>query len=263
MKQKKVIPLTAWLVGTMIILACSLVTQATPTAIPSSTPLPPTVPPTSTPTEVPPPTSTLVPTPLEAAILYQDDFSSNTHNWDIGTDSTDTGSTETSIVDGQYVVNLTAKSEYYAHGISLPGFSGKNFIMSIDVTILDTTMKNTGDLWLSFDIRDTGTKYYDFRITDGESQLIFAQDKKDDVILWDWIKSSALKLDKGVTNNFNFGVSGETFTLYINDELAGSATDATHNESGDIYFIIMLSNVNDNLRLGIDNLIIRESAVSN
>jgi hypothetical protein len=256
MKQQKVIRLTVCLIGTMIILACNAVVQSTPTAVPTFTSLPPTAAPTAVPTDVPP-TSTLAPSPSDEDILYQDDFSSNAHGWDTGTETTDGGSTEMNIVDGQYVINISAKSEYYGPVIFIPDFSVQDFIMSVDMTILDTNMKDTGDLWLAFDVRGIDNDYYSFEFFGGKSKLILAQENKDDVDIWDWVKSSALKLDKGVTNTFKFEVSGETFTFYANDKKISSATNATINKSGEIDFIIMLINANENLRIAIDNLSIQ------
>jgi hypothetical protein len=249
MKQNKVIRLTASLVGALTILACGVATQATPAPLlPTATPM----------IALPASTNTITPVPptLEPEILYQDDFSSNANGWDIGEESADNGSTEANIVDGQYVLNMTAKSEYFGSVTYIPGFSGKDFVMSIDITILEDVPEN---LLLSFDVRGSGPKYYSFSFFNGASGLALTQDGKDDVTLWDWMTSSPIEFEKGVTKNFKFEANGPVLSLYVNDEKINSATDTTIDESGEIDFIIMLPDANETLSIAFDNLIIKST----
>jgi hypothetical protein len=263
MKPQKVIRLTAWCIGIMAILACNAVTQlvATPTPIPPTATLtatPTAVPPTSTSTSTAvPPTPTFV---VESGILYQEDFSSNANGWKTGKEIKDGGSVEKNVTDGQYVVTLSSTSEYFSALIAVPNFSGKDFVMSMDATILETTMRNIPNgLWLSFDVRSSDPDYYSFAFFMGDFRLIRSKGSKfkDDVLLWDWTTLNDLNLKQGATNTFKFEVNETNFTLYLNDQKIKSATDDTLNESGEVDFIVLLADVNETLTIAFDNLIIQ------
>jgi hypothetical protein len=61
----------------------------------------------------------------EAEILYQDDFSSNGNDWLTDKQTSEYGETKREIVDGQYILTMMGKQEYYFAITSIPNFSGR------------------------------------------------------------------------------------------------------------------------------------------
>lgn len=256
--RKRNMYLLVWALGIIFMLACS--TLAAPTATPTA------VPPTSTatllpPTSTPESTATLPPPTADPGILYQDDFSTNDNGWETGVVPSDGGTVEMDVVDGQYVVTISSKREYFSALLSVPNFSAKDYIASMDVTVLDTTVTNITDgLWLSFDARANGPQYYSYSFFMGDSQFIRSNtwETKDDVILWDWTNLDALNLNKGVTNRFKFEINGSDFALYLNDEKINSATDDGLDQPGEMSFTVLLAEANQTLTIAFDNLLIEK-----
>jgi hypothetical protein len=194
-------------------------------------------------------------------ILFQDDFSSNDTGWDVGVESDEYGELNSAITDGQYVMTLNGKQNYFFVITSIPDFSAKDFVMSMDVTVLESAVAS-GNMSLEFSVREAdgvNGKHYSFRLfNDGTSSgEVWPTDKYQDIVeFWSREANSAITFNKGVTNTISFEANGTTFTLYVNGQKINEVTDPTINEAGDISFNLSLDRSNEAMTIAFDNLII-------
>ena len=198
----------------------------------------------------------------EAKILYQDDFSSNGNDWRTGKQSSDYGETNRAIVDGQYVLTMMGKQDYYFAVNSIPNFSGKDFIISMDVTILESAISR-GDLSLEISLREVdgiNGKHYSFSLFNDSSSSgeVWPTEKYTSIIeFWNRESNDAIKLDKGITNNISVEANGTTLTLYVNGQMINTVTDTTITDGGEISINIGLNKPNQSLTIAFDNLTIK------
>jgi len=236
-----------------------------PTPFPTFTP---SLTATTTPTTIPTPTATST-EPAQAAptisagttILFQDTFDSNANGWDSGTQSDESGDMANQIIDGKYRLSLTSKQKYFYDISFVPNFSAKDFLFSMDVTILDTTA-TTGDLALYFSLREVNGvngKHYDFIFYNDNSYVVDAWPSADYTTSKTVLTGNMLtaKLEKGITNTFAIQANGSTFTIYINGNKIDSFTDTTINEAGSMSLWVGLYKANQSVTMDFDNLIIK------
>jgi hypothetical protein len=201
------------------------------------------------------------PTASSGKILFQDDFSSNSKGWDVGIQSDEYGNLNRAITDGQYVMTMTGKQEYYFAINSIPDFSARDFVLSMDVTILESTV-GAGNMSLEFSVRETdgvNGRHYAFSLfNDGTSSgdVWPTKNYQDVVALWSHETNSAIALKKGVTNTISLKANGSTFTLYVNGKMIKEVSDTTINETGNISFNLGLDKPNETLTIAFDNLTI-------
>ncbi len=194
-------------------------------------------------------------------ILFEDDFSSNNNGWDVGLSSDDYGEVDSTITDGQYVVTMTGKQEYFFAITSIPDFSAKDFVWSMDATILESTA-STGNMLLALSVREVdglSGKHYSFSIfNDGTSSgEVWPTKKYQDVIeFWSYEANDAITLGPGVVNKISLEVNDSTFTLYVNGQKIKEVTDATVTEAGEISFSLAMYKPGETLKIAFDNLII-------
>lgn len=195
------------------------------------------------------------------AILFQDDFSSNDKGWDVGIESDEFGDLNSAITDGQYVMTLTGKQEYYFVITPISDFSAKDFVLSMDVTILESAV-GAGNMSLELSVREAdgvNGKHYAFSLfNDGTSSgdVWPTKSYKDVIDLWSHEANSAITLKKGVTNTISLKLNGSTFTLFVNGKMIKEVTDATIDETGNISINLGLDKPNETLKIAFDNLII-------
>lgn len=236
-----------------------------PTSFPTFTP---SLTATTTPTIIPTPTATST-EPVQArptisagtTILFQDAFDSNANGWDLGTQSDASGDVTKQIIDGKYRLSLTSKQKYFFDISVVPNLSAKDFLFSIDATILDTNA-TTGDLALYFTLRevnDVNGKHYDFIFYNDNTYAVEAWPSADSTTVKSVLTGNMLttKLEKGVTNTFAIQANGSTFTIYINGNKIDSFTDTTINEAGSMSLWLGLYKPNQTVTMEFDNLIIK------
>lgn len=236
-----------------------------PTSFPTFTP---SLTATTTPTIIPTPTATST-EPVQArptisagtTILFQDAFDSNANGWDLGIQSDASGDVTKQIIDGKYRLSLTSKQKYFFDISFVPNFSAKDFLFSIDATILDTNA-TTGDLALYFSLREVNGvngKHYDFIFYNDNAYAVDAWPSADSTTVKSVLTGNMLttKLEKGVTNTFAIQANGSTFTIYINGNKIDSFTDTTINEAGSMSLWLGLYKPNQTVTMEFDNLIIK------
>jgi hypothetical protein len=197
----------------------------------------------------------------EADILYQDDFSSNGNDWAIGKLSSEYGEIDREIVDGQYVLTMMGKQEYYFSINSIPNFSGKDFVITMDVTVLESAVR-PGDMSFELSLREVdgvNGKHYSFSLfNDGSSSGAVwpSGDYTKVVDFWNREPNEVIQFDKGKTNTISIEANGTTFTLYVNGQMIKTVTDKTIEEAGDISIDLGLDKPNQSLTIALDNLTI-------
>ncbi len=195
------------------------------------------------------------------AILFEDTFDSNANDWDTGTFSDPSGEVSLQIIDGKYRQTLTSKQEYFFAISSVPNFSGKDFLFSNEVTILDTTA-TVGDLVLEFTLREVNG------VNGKRVAFLFYNDGTYDVEVWPSADYKSLKhvlsgdmgtakLEKGIANTFAIQAKDSAFTMYINADEIGSFTDTTINEAGSMSLWLGLYKQDQSVTVEFDNLLIK------
>jgi hypothetical protein len=265
----------------LLILGCGIgsvfnpAPTATATPAPTSTYLPiPTREPTSTPlpSSTPAATSTLAPTATSApttastsgtqSILFQDTFDSNANGWEIGKYSDDSSDQDNEIVDGKFQVSLAAKQDYAFAILSIPDFSAKDFLLSMDVTLVDTTAAS-GDFNFGFTLREAdgvNGRRYEFTFFNDNTYTVRVWVSSD----YQTIKKLATgnmgtaKLEKGKTNNFAIEAKGTSFTFSINGKQLGTFTDTTIDEAGSVSIWLGLDRQGESMTIQFDNLMIKK-----
>jgi len=198
----------------------------------------------------------------DAEILFQDDFSSNGNDWLTGKQTSEYGETKREIVDGQYILTMTGKQEYYFAITSIPNFSGKNFIISMDVTVLESAV-TAGDMSFEISLREVDGvdgKHYSFSMfNDGSSSgAVWPSGEYTSIIdFWSRESNNGIQFDKGVTNTISVEANGATLTLYFNGQMIKTVTDKTIEDGGDVSINLGLDKPNQSLTIALDNLTIK------
>ncbi len=194
-------------------------------------------------------------------ILFEDDFSSNNNGWDVGLESDEYGEVNTTIADGQYTVTMTGKQQYLFAITSIPDFSAKDFVWSMDATVIESAA-SAGDMLLELSVREVdglSGPHYSFSIfNDGTSSgEVWPTKKYQDVIeFWSYESNNAISLDPGVVNKISLEVNGSTFTLYVNGQKIKDVTDTTVTEAGEVSFSLAMYEPDETLKIAFDNLVI-------
>jgi len=194
-------------------------------------------------------------------ILFQDDFSSNANGWVEETRSNDYGDMTKEVVDGVYRISILNKQSFNFVLTSIPDFRGKDFVLTLDVTIQELNA-SPGDLSLEFSLREAdgvNGKHYSYKFyNDGSyyGEVWSTSSYESAVEILEQRSTSTLLLEPGITNTFSISADGESFTLYINEEMIDAVVDGTINEAGDLSINIGLSDADQSVTLEFDNLMI-------
>jgi hypothetical protein len=194
---------------------------------------------------------------------FSEDFSSNAKGWETGEESTDGGTVKRTILDGKYDISMTSKQDYYYVLLPIPAFSGENYSLTIDATVLESTV-TAGDMTLEFSMRQvdgvSGRQYNVILGDDGSSTLdLWPNDNYQDVIsLWNTPANSLFKLEKGVNKNISIRMDGPKISASSDGRIISSVTDTTVAGEGGINLGICLYNAGQSLRIVFDNLSIQE-----
>ena len=239
------------------VLACSTMMPGAAPAADSAATNPPVapeavVPQTDAPAEIPP-----------ANILFEEDFSTNDHGWDLDATSDEYGQTTREIVDGQYVLTCTGSQDYYIVLTPIPGFEGKDFILSMDVTVLENALES-GDFSVEFSLREAdgiaGRHYAFIFYNDATSygEVWPTGNYEDLVSLWENESNGAIQLEPGVMNTVRIEAIGGTFSVFINDQLVRTVTDNTILDAGAASINLALNTSGQTVKVAFDNLVITE-----
>ena len=241
----------------LTVLACSAVTPGAAPAVDSAATEPSVatkaaVPQTNLPAEV---------SPADTGVLFREDFSNNDQGWDLDSTSDEYGQTTREIVDGRYVLTCTGSQDYYIVLTSIPGFVEKDFILSMDVTVLENALAS-GDFSIEFSLREAdgiaGRHYAFIFYNDATSygEVWPTGNYEDLVSLWENESNSAIKLKPGVKNTVRIEAIGTTFSVYINDQLVRTVTDSTILDAGEASINLALNTPGQTAKVAFDNLVI-------
>lgn len=247
----------------LTVLACSSVMPGAAPAADSAATNPP-VATVAAPTEAPAPTSepptAVVPT-ADTGILFQEDFSTNDKGWDMESTSDEYGQTTREIVDGQYVLTCTGSQDYYIVLTSVPGFKEKDFILSMDVTVLENAL-HSGDFSIEFSLRETdgiAGRHYAFNFYNDATSYgeVWPTGNYEDLVsFWENEPNSAIQLEPGVKNTIRIEAVGSNFTVYVNDQLIKTVTDNTILDAGVASINLALNTPGQTVKVAFDNLVV-------
>lgn len=260
MKPKTILRSVAALAALMAILACSTVLPGAATGNGTQIPEVAADIPTTAPATEPPITATQ-PKAVDTGILFQDDFSANSNGWETGVDAGDYGTTLREFVDGQYVLTATSSQEYYIILNSIPNFTAQDFVLSLDVTVLESTA-TSGDFSMEFSLREadgiSGRHYSFVFYNDATSygEVWPTGDYESIIPFWENEPNNAIQLEPGVKNTVRIEAIGTTFSVYVNDQLIKSVTDETIQETGEASINMALNQSSQTVKIAFDNLII-------
>jgi hypothetical protein len=202
--------------------------------------------------------------PVVTGNSFVEDFSSNVNKWETGEESTDGGTVNRAIVDGQYNISMSANQDYYYVLTSIPVFSGDNFTLTIDATVLDSTV-TPGNMSLEISMRQmdglSGRQYNFILLDDGASWLdLWPNDNSQDVVsLWSQTApNSSFELQKGLKKTISILMNGSNISATVNGNKIASVTDTTVTGAGGTSLGICLYNTGETVKLALDNLKIQE-----
>ncbi|GIK43158.1 MAG: hypothetical protein BroJett011_69910 [Chloroflexota bacterium] len=192
-----------------------------------------------------------------AEVVFEDDFSANTHDWEEGEESDDLSEGVDDVVDGVYRRSITSKDDVVSRN-AIPDLSLKNFILTVEATLVDTSAE-AGDAAIDLIFReDRRGNYYDLEFAnDGTYRLSLLQNDEWETI-YNWDVSDAIRLEKGVTNTFTLMVRDSEFTIYVNDQYLTTITDDSLTEAGEISLAVGLYGAGENSTVDFDNLVVKE-----
>lgn len=192
-----------------------------------------------------------------AEVVFEDDFSANTHDWEEGEESDDLSEGVDEVVDGVYRRSITSKDDVVSRN-AIPELSLKNFILTVEATLVDTSAEE-GDATVELIFReDRLGNYYDLEFAnDGTYRLNLLQ-KDEWETIYDWDVSDAIRLEKGETNTFTLMVKDSEFTIYVNDQYLNTISDDSLTEAGEVSLAVGLYGAGKNSTVDFDNLVVKE-----
>lgn len=198
-----------------------------------------------------------------ARILFQDDFSSNTNNWQVGNFSDDFTDEEIQIIEGKYRRSILSK-ESVINRRPVPNFSIKDFWLSVEATILETSAP-VGEAQVSLVFRDNAKgDYYVVGFRNNGTYRVSRRQSSGDP--WESIfpdqgfaKSEAINLEVGTPNIFALLVKNSSFTIFANGQMLTKVSDPQLWEAGRIALATGLDKAGQTLTVDFDNLMIKEA----
>ena len=206
------------------------------------------------------PATVEVPT-ADTGILFWEDFSANDKGWDMESTSDEYGQTTRELVDGQYVLTCTGSQDYYIILTSIPGFMEKDFIFSMDVTVLESALAS-GDFSIEVSLREAdgiAGRHYAFNFYNDATSYgeVWPTGSYEDLVpFWENEPNSAIRLEPGVKNTIRIEAVGTNFTVYVNDQLINTVTDDTIQEAGEASINLALNTAGQTVKVAFDNLVI-------
>lgn len=197
----------------------------------------------------------------QAAVLFQDDFSTNINGWWTGEDNDHYGLHEAQLINGKYRRLFEPQGTPSFSMFEVPGFHSTDFWLQVEVTLVETSAP-AGQARVGITFRQSQNRMYSYQVT-------FSNNQTYQVDLWQngqWkspsiqaaTSSPAINLNPGVTNTLAVLVKGSIFAIYANGQKLSEETDITLQESGQIKLGIAVP-VNQTLTVDFDNLVIKEA----
>jgi hypothetical protein len=201
--------------------------------------------------------------PAGATVLFRENFSNNNQGWDLEPASDEYGQTTRELAGGQYVLTSTGSQDYYIVLTSIPGFEGKDFIFSMDVTVLESALAD-GDFSIEVSLREAdgiAGRHYAFSFYNDATSYgeVWPTGNYEDLIpFWENEPNSAIRLEPGVKNTIRVEAIGSKFSVYVNDQLINTITDDTIQEAGEASINLALNTAGQTVKVAFDNLVITE-----
>jgi hypothetical protein len=197
-------------------------------------------------------------TPMVSDVLLYDDFGSNANGWWVGESSKENSDKTAEIADGKYRYSVTSKKGTFRWN-SLPNFTVKDFLLSVDVTLLEASGGQPGGTAGGFNFRvNENEDYYRLAIyDDNHFKVSLNQGGEWQTPLYPKTANSAINLSPGVVNNIVILAKGSTFTFYANGQELVTVTDTTLSEPGKIGLGVELDEGGQTATVEFDNLVIK------
>ncbi len=273
------------------VVASTPTSTSTPMPIPSSTSTPaPTNTPSPTPTLLPSPTPTTTPSPspsptptstkissstgistttvvtntididlatVDTEILLFDDFSSNTNKWWIGAKSNERADRTNQFVNDKYRISIKAKQKVF-NWYPLKKVQFKDFLFSIEATVLEVTNDNPDDVSLAFYFRRNANKD-NYRINfygNGKYTIGLRKENKYTKL---YRGSGEIDFEPGQTNTFAILAKEANISFFVNNQPLVTITDSNLDEAGSIGLGVGLRSEEQTVTIDFDNLLVREA----
>jgi len=197
-------------------------------------------------------------TPMVGDVLLYDDFGSNANGWWVGKSSKENSDKAAEVADGKYRYSVTSKKGTFRWN-SLPNFTAKDFLLSVDVTLLEASGGQPGGTAGGFNFRvNENEDYYRLAIyDDNHFKVSLNQGGEWQTPLYPKTANIAINLSPGVVNNIVILVKGSAFTFYANGQELVTVTDTTLSEPGKIGLGVELDEGGQTAVVEFDNLVIK------
>lgn len=183
-------------------------------------------------------------------IIFQDDFSSNSHEWYLGKFDWSSVSGFTKIENGFFRIDASSQAPVFARS-QIPNLFLKNFRLAIDVRLIK--QNNTAGVGFQFRSHENG--YYEARFGSNGYCDVFYFNGSEFITLGN-CSTDQIRLSPGVENHLSIEVIDSTITLYANGEKILTVDDETYLESGNLFLGADLWLKNTRVVLDFDNLLI-------
>jgi hypothetical protein len=226
--------------------ACNKEPSPLPTQTPTNTN-------TITPTVTAVLTPTMTPTKLypEWPVVFIETFDDAHRNWIFDTYNSDYCNGYFSLVDGRYLVNITAKK-----GVVLTLSTFSKLLRSFDVSVEVDKSLGSYNSGYGLILRKTEKFMYYFEIFEETQQYQFSvviDDKWKKIIE----RTTTPFIIPQMTNYIRAMVNGRIFTFFINGKIVNQIEDTT-NAAGQVGIGISLQKSNDRMLIAFDNFEVRE-----
>lgn len=153
-------------------------------------------------------------------VFFYEIFDSNENSWAVGSDNSEYADVNRQIKDGKYRWVVTSKKAVIAW-VAADTRPVSDFRLSVEIK--QVSGSDQFDYGVTFRENANGDLYYFGIDNEGFFVLLSSNNEWSDVIAY---KSSSLILP-GETNRLAVIAQGSHFLFFINDQLAGEATDST------------------------------------
>jgi hypothetical protein len=177
--------------------------------------------------------------------VLADDFESDKDLWPAESDTDEFGTIARSITGGKYIWDISA-----AQGVVSNARPEMDFISDFYASVEARQVSGVegGEYGIVF--RHDGTNYYLFIVSELQEYAFFLRNNGEWTTLIDWTDTNAVQ--PGQPNHIAVRAEGASFSLYINGQPVGSATDSALS-SGEVGMAAQLYDAGDTAQFEFDN----------
>ena len=161
-------------------------------------------------------------------------------------------------IDGKYRVSLMANNFLGDRSVVVPGFTAKDFRLSVDATVVEASALSA--VGITFRRNDEGD-YYTASFSTLGFYKVSAWENDESRTIRETTASDAIRLEEGVKNNFVIEVRGPIFFLYANGQPLGFVIDPTLSQTlsqeGRVGLEMTVLGTDETLTVDFDNLVIQ------